>query len=326
MAKSVAATHKLLPGPIELAKEAWEIYKKRVFTVLGIGVVQFLLSFLTLLVGVVLGVILFFALGGKPELPIFIVGGVLVLLVTAAIIYLSVWFLPAYPIAYRDWQKTSGLMEIIKSSRTYMRATFLTGLLSSVLVLGASFVFVIPGIAFRVFFMFWIFVMLVDNRSGLSALHTSREYVRGRFWGVVGRVIAVHIPEFVLSILISGTVSDSMKSGGGFGMQLVSIALLPFYGAYMYTLFVHLKKVRGEVPARVPDESKRKYFLVAGLGYILLLLGIFFVVPRVAPLLTDAMNQFAKSSAAGKYPAEYNQIQQVPSSYQDVSPSGASEI
>lgn len=297
MAQSAAVTHLSIPGPKALAKEAWEIYKKRVFTIAGIAVVQFLLSFAILLVGVILGVILFFVLGGKPTTPIFVIGGVLLFIVLVAEFYLSLWFLPAYSITYRDWQKPSGIVEIIKASRAYMRATLLTGIISGLLVLGAVFAFVVPAIVFRMWFMFWIFVVIIDKRQGLSALHTSREYVRGRFWQVVGRVIVVHLPEIALSILIGAMSNDSMGGGGGVGMQLISLALMPFYGAYMYAIFMHLKKSRGDVPAVVPQKSKQKYLAVALLGYALFILGAIFVVPQVAPVVQNLINQRAEESS-----------------------------
>ena len=325
MAKSAALTHLPLPGPRALAKESWEIYKKRVFTIAGIAVVQFLLSFAILLVGVVIGVILFFALGGKPTTPIFVIGGILFLIVFVAELYLSIWFLPSYSITYRDWQKPSGMIEIIKASRAYMRATIMTGVISVILVLGALFAFFLPGIVFRIWFMFWIFVVIIDNRQGLLALHTSREYVRGRFWQVVGRVIVVHIPEIVLSLLIGGMGKDAMGGGGGVSMQLISLALMPFYGAYMYSLFMHLKKSRGEVPAHIPQASKRKYIGVAALGYVLLIVGAIFVVPLVVPLVENLMKQRTQESTTTTTPPPYYEPgQQMPSSYPI--PSGSSEI
>lgn len=78
--------------------------------------------------------------------------------------------------------------ELIKSSWPLVGRFILLGLLLGLIVLVGFILLIIPGLMFSVWFMFASLILVVENIGGMSALKRSRIYVKGKFWGIVGRV------------------------------------------------------------------------------------------------------------------------------------------
>lgn len=278
--------HAVIPGPIELAKEAWVIYKKRFWTIVGIGVVIFIAEILLLVAAVIVGALGYFGLGAKLSAGFFGLVGVLVIVGLIISTVLSSWSNAAIFLSITKWKEDRKITDLLKDAKPFILPYFLTSLLAGLLSIGAFLFFIIPALVFGVWFSMWKFILVTENKSGLLALHTSREYVRGRFWGVVWRVIAVHLPVLILGLLFTRGRGDAMGPLHGI-FQIVSLLLIPFYMIYDFVLFTHLKKTAKTVSKEVPSRSKLLYLLVPLLGYVLIIITGILVVPTVMKMVSS---------------------------------------
>jgi hypothetical protein len=205
---------------------------------------------------------------------------------------------------------------MLKEGKTYLRASVVTALTLGLIDLGAMFFFLIPEFIFGVWFVFWMFVVVIDNRRGLLAIHTSREYVRGRFWGVLGRSIAVYVPQLLITVLLIMFAKGAMGSGLRQLFQIVQLFAMPFYMAYMYAMFMHLKHAHKEISRTVPQGSKLVYLLVPIVGYILFVMAAIFVIPRAIEAAGAMMNSpFFHAPSSSQYPGNSPMMKLTPSSY-----------
>jgi len=117
---------------------------------------------------------------------------------------------------------------------SYLGLTIVTGV---ILFIGFL-LLIIPGIILSVWFAFSTFVLVLEKSSITDALRRSREYVRGRWWGVFGRLIAMSLVLVLLSIIISGVlmfipsviVANALISG-------LTMLLAPLGVAYIYLMY-----------------------------------------------------------------------------------------
>lgn len=280
--KNVTTITSGLPDPIALAKEAWEIFAARFWTMIGIGIVGLLAIVVVVFLLIVIGAFAFFGLGAKPSpqvIGIEVIIGIIGILVVLA---LGQWLTGAAILSIIDWDKKEGMKSFIGRARPFILPLLGTTILFSILSIGAFAFFIIPVLIFSIWFMLFRYIIVGEKKSGLLALHTSREYVRGRFWGVLWRVIAISIPMYILGLIVSRTGHDAGPVQGLY--QLVSLLLVPFYSCYYYVLLTHLRK--GVTPPTVvPTKSKVLYLVIPLLGYLLVIATGIIVVPQVIKAL-----------------------------------------
>jgi hypothetical protein len=77
-----------------------------------------------------------------------------------------------------------------------------TGLLSFLIVLGLSFLLIIPGIIWAVYYTFWVYVVAIRNIRGKTALDYSRSLVKGQWWSVLGTLFVIRIVELLIGVVI----------------------------------------------------------------------------------------------------------------------------
>ena len=287
-----------LPNPIELAKEAWLIYKARFWAVVGVYVLGYLGIVAILVAAVALGLGVFFAMGAKFQPDIFIAEAIIGILAVVGMVIIGTWIYATEIITISHWEKKLGIKASYAQAKPFIIPLLLTSLVSALIIFGAAFVFIIPAIIFGVWFSFVAYSVVLEKKTMLEALHASREYFRGRFWKVIWLMVAIHLPEMVVSMAIaSGTQNQSGGEGGLGGLfRLVSLLVLPFYQMYTYTLYKYLKKTTESAVAVIPRSSKLLYLIVPAVGYLFVAIGIVAVAPYVSKsmsTLPTLINNFA---------------------------------
>lgn len=277
----------LLPDPIALAREAWVIYKKLFWKTIGIGLAALAgVVILSLTIGII-GVVGFFSLGAKFNISIASLSGILIVLTILGISLISSWAMAAVILLISRWRKEEKIRKLFKDSKPLIIPFFLTSILSGLLSTGAFFLFIIPGIIFSIWFSMWKFVFILEGKRGLAALHASREYIRGRFWGVVWRAIAVYLPMILLGVIISREGTGGVAGGIHGAYELLSLFLIPFYIMYDFVLFTYLQKTAGATLQKVPTKSGLLYIAVPVIGYIAVVLISIIAVPAVVRFISS---------------------------------------
>lgn len=282
---------KRLLSPIELAKSAYEIYRLRFWTMVGISLISTGIAIAGFILFAIAGVAGFFLTGAKFEGPTIGTLGLLGILMLVAVVALSTLVSGAYLVALRDWKDTGAKKALIEAKK-YLIPLFITTFLHGLLIFGGYFLLLIPAFIFSIWFVFANYIVINEGKSGLAALHISREYVRGRFWGILGRTIAVYIPEWIVWIVLSSILEKSDGEGILGLVQIARLLLLPFYMMYMFRLYENVKETAHKVTLPVPRGNKIVYFLFPILGY-LVLTGAIIGLVSIAPKLMEIGSAYA---------------------------------
>lgn len=123
----------------------------------------------------------------------------------------------------------------------------------------------------------------------MNALARSRDYVRGRWGKVAGRLIfmsALYIPLYIATNIVQSLITNIMQSFVfGALVQLAIIALSPVATAYTFVLYKHLRELGPLAPAK---NTKVRFILLAILGAViipLLIVLLVFAYRSIAPKL-----------------------------------------
>jgi hypothetical protein len=171
---------------------------------------------------------------------------------------------------------------------------------------GASVLFIIPGIILGVYAVFTAFTFILDHKRGLAAIVQSWWYVRGRWWAVFGRCIALAFLTIlpllaygaallvITALLViafdlnSPAALDAFIKGSPFivsslatlffliGAALILWVVYPLGRIALYLLFVKARALAGEPSAEFIHTHRNylKGFIV--IGAIVLFCGFLF--------------------------------------------------
>lgn len=230
----------------ELLNQAWEIYRRRVWALLGIAFLGIVLIFgpaaAVMGIGFLLGIIL-------PDLKeiLLVICGVLSLFAT---FYMALRGNAAFFMAVA--QEHLGVKEAYKAGKSHTFSHLWLAMLTGFILSGSYLLFFIPGLVFQVWFAFSPFVLASENLKGMTAMLRSRDLVRGRWWSVVWRLLA------------------------GWGTATIVSAIPPlflftpsFAAVYTFVVYKDLLRMRGDAPFSPDTEAKVKLMAVPVCGFVL---------------------------------------------------------
>jgi hypothetical protein len=141
-------------------------------------------------------------------------------------------------------------------------------------VMGGSIMLIIPGIWLGVALMLMMYVFVIEHRRGVDALRQSKDYIKGYWWAVLGRVLLLGLMFLVATIIIEIPI---MIIAGNAGRVLVTMLLtlffVPFSVIYHYVIFENLRELK---PALAEAQTKK------GTGFIKTSAIVGIVIPVLA--------------------------------------------
>lgn len=226
---------KSLPGPVELLKSAWEIYKKHFKSLLWLSAIPGLLF-----IGIA---IVSFAAGAVIDEA---VGVVLFILGIPFGIYLGIrsqiagMHLVAEDVANASaktyWDKAKGSIW----------GYFVVALLAGIATCLGFILLIIPGIIVGVFLSLSTYANVFEGLKGVEALKRSKFYVTGIWFDVFVRAvfigIVIWIPFVILFAIIGIFIRD--KEVLDALSQLVSFLITPLILAYGYKVYESVKRMK----------------------------------------------------------------------------------
>lgn len=258
-----------LPGIGELFGSTWEIYKERVWTLLGLYIL-FILSF-AIPVGIVIGIA-----KSAPEIGMSLILTGALACIAISLVF-STWSFAALLVAVVDG-KTGIADAVNKGKHKILPFAWLYTLMTLILMVGYT-LLIIPGIALTVSFFFAQYILAEDDTRGLDSLLKSRAYVKGYWWGIFYRA------------LIVGIVSAILQKAPYIGLPL-SLAFAPFMFIYFNMNYRALKEIKGDIG---PEQAggRKAMTLLAVLGAVILAL-TFAVMAYGILQSPEGMSQFQK--------------------------------
>lgn len=210
---------------MQLLKEAIAIFKENLKLFIGIVAVPFVLSF----------VVALFDPGDSNSFdPIYTV---LALISAIANIFMMI----ALTLAISNPALSVG--DSYSAAKSFFWRYIGFSILSGLILIVGFVLFIIPGIILSVWFTFAAFVLLLENGGIVESLKKSREYVRGRWWAVFWRNIALTlftVAIFAILTIITAMLPVDRGVSEGIASALSSL-WLPIAVAYLYLMYQDVK-------------------------------------------------------------------------------------
>ena len=216
-------------NPIQLFKDAFSIFSQNIVLFLGILLVPVVFSFVTGL---------FAPTAAEQSVGIGFSPAYMVMALLSGIV--NVFMSIAIILAIQNNALT--VMESYKQSMPFFLRYIGLSIVMSVLLFLGFLILIIPGIILSVWFAFSTFVLVVERAGIIDSIKKSREYVRGHWWAVFGRILLLGLAMLVISMIISG-LSVAMPFGilATALVAAFTMLLAPFAVAYMYLMYQDLK-------------------------------------------------------------------------------------
>lgn len=283
-----------LPGVIDLLKAAWQIYKERLWTFVGIEVVPVIsqvlvVSLMAMFTGFLTtrGII---GTGIFSYSPILFIVFIPLLLLN---IVLLLWSHVALLYAIKDSQEGVGVIESYKRAKPKIFSYLWVTLLMFCIAAGAFILLIIPGIIVSLWIFCAVYIVVTEDEKGMNAILKSREYVRGywgsvlwRFIGLVLLIIIAAIPVLFVSAIFPP-------------LQLIFWFISPIFTVYFYLLYQYLKQMKRSV--LISAGKTKTFFTITGiLGAIIfpgfIILSIIFAAINPTGQLTKGRDAARLSS------------------------------
>ena len=124
-------------------------------------------------------------------------------------------------------------------------------------VLGGSIMLIVPGIWLAFAFSLMAYVFVIEHRRGIDALRQSKEYIKGYWWAVTGRVLllglvylaAMFILEFPATLLGGRIAGDIMS-------MVLILFFVPFSAIYHYIIFENLRQLKPELAGAQTQKGR----------------------------------------------------------------------
>jgi len=263
-----------LPGPIELLSRSFQIYRSLFWKFIGL-----MLFPVTVIVGLIIvgGVgLVIWSIAGKPENTVLsFVAFAAVIVVALAMYYLMFWQQAALFQLALLYPEKIGIRAVLARSRHKVNTFFWTGMFFGLMTFVGFILFIIPGIIFFIWYFFAHIIVIAEEKKIFASLQASREYVRGRWWGVFSRLLVAYLILFIAPSLVE-LVNDSEIVE--FVIALVQIILLPIMIIYTVLLY---KNARALTDPQKVEEAVIKIKglkLFAILSIFLSIIGIVAVI------------------------------------------------
>lgn len=283
-----AAVQKIgLPKISSLFSEGWKLYKSRLKTSIQIQLLVFaLLAIGAILVG--LGVLLSKSV---DQNVLFIIALVFAIPFVIAMVYLSIWVQASQIMIYNVSDEEAKVKTVLNKSKPFLLQFFWVSLLSGLIVMGGSILFLIPGIILMVMVAFSTYVAVLEGRKNLDAVLASREYVRGIWWPLFGRGLLIMLIYLAVSIafsILSGIFDEIFKGLGSVVSLAVSLLLTPLLVGLIFTLYKQVKALKGEIS--IPATGRGKYIALAVFGALVITVAL---ITSIGLLALNAARQEA---------------------------------
>lgn len=220
----------------QLFNKSFETYKSKFQILTKISALNFLVfivmaPFIGFFVGLNFGA---FFMHAPANLMSILVGTLFLLVGILIAIILGAWISASLYFAVKDGSNQTKIKDIMpaawKKAGSFFWVLFLAGLFT---ILGFI-LLVIPGIIFMVWMAFASYIFVFEDIRGVAALKKSREFARGYWWPLFGRILII----IVLSMIIS-----SIRFLG-LGPIINTLFFMPFSIVCLSEIYKDLKAIK----------------------------------------------------------------------------------
>lgn len=231
-----------LPDMMVLIKDSWNIISAKLWMFVGLSLLPVGLMFASMMLMPLIGIPLFAVLGPWAALILFLIPFIL--------IFIQALTFGATLHGVMNVETTT-FGESFKKGIAYILPMAWLIVLSAFIILGGLWLFVIPGIVLTVWLAFTAPILMAEGLRGMDALAKSKEYVRGYWWPVAGRIFL-----FGLMVWIASAISNLIPILGFFLHLFMMLFATPLGVAVNYNIYKSLKAIKGETVIAPGETGK----------------------------------------------------------------------
>jgi len=179
----------------------------------------------------------------------------LLLIIIAAMMIVTLWLSIGLAKILKnliDNQPNQTFKETIKNSSNLIWPVVYTSLLSALIILGGTLLFILPGVIFSIWYVFTFYAVIFDGEKGPNGLRASKNLVTGRWFAILWR-IAVLACVFALGVMAVNSILQLplvfISNTTVFDLanlllsNIVNVLLMPLTAAASLILYLHAKKI-----------------------------------------------------------------------------------
>lgn len=248
---------------------AWDTYKKYFRTLMKINVIPVIVG--------LMAVSIFSMVGDFENIARylakydFILAGALVLgvasitIVVASLNYIAQISVISGGVSH-ETDKTISVWLAYKNASRLLFPYFWVMILTGLIILAGVLLLVVPGIVFSVWFAFSAMILILGNERGVDALKKSKRYVRGIWFEVFLRFLAIAALSLLLNVALGifKAFIDDVLVAIQMEARLVidfiyQLVVTPYFVVYGYELYKDIVKAHETVfvdaPVSTPTEG-----------------------------------------------------------------------
>ncbi|MBN1383654.1 MAG: carboxypeptidase-like regulatory domain-containing protein [Elusimicrobia bacterium] len=231
-----------------LFKNTWGIFRKRIWVLLLIGIIGLVLTCVPAVVFFGLGLAVSKFLTAFEDIIILVTAGIAIII----FFFFANLFQLAFTVAIAD--ENVGIKESFMRTKSKTLSFSWLMTLMCFLITGGCVLFFVPGLVFSVWFFFAPFTFVAEGARGMDALKRSIYYVKGKGWGVLGRLSAVWLGWGIIFVIpVIG--------------QWLALFLIPFAAIFSYLVYKNLRLFKNNETYHPP--SIRGAILTGVVGILL---------------------------------------------------------
>lgn len=262
-----------LTGIGDLFEKTWDIFKRRIGTLIVLYLFTIGLVLLPVGIFLLIAYLISLALHGGFEV-LMIVGGVIG--ATAGLIA-GCWGFGSFFCAIVD--ENLGIKDALEKGGQNIWAFIWLFSILGYIIPGGFLLFFIPGILFMVWFAFAVFILPNEDEKGMDAVLKSKEYVKGHWVDVFARLFVIWLVSIGVGMIpVIGSI--------------VSILAYPFIMIFVFLIYEDLRSVKGDVSGDFSPGDKLGWIGIATLGYLVV---IVFTVAVMGAALMHSMSIFREA-------------------------------
>lgn len=250
-----------LPGIGDLLERTFQFYKNRFWTLAGIMLPPFLLGWVGMAAWW-----LFTLTGWLKKITLDNLVLILLLVLFGLIFFVVVmivalWSQASLLCAIKEKEQDIGIKKAFIEGWRKIIAYWYISVLSSFMVLGGFLLFFIPGIIWAIWFNLSLYVLIAEDKRGVTVLFRSKQLVSGKWWIVFWR-------QLLITLIVMGAAT--IVSFIPWGRNLVGLVTAPFIHIFGFLLYKDLNQIKKDLPFEKPKTAtKLKFILMAVVGYLL---------------------------------------------------------
>lgn len=244
-----------LPGPINVLSRAWQIYKSRMETFLGIMVAPSLIASL--------GIILSYV-----ELSLIWMLSSYIILYLLATLF-GLWSQIALLYAIKDRESNAGAIDAFKKGLKKIIPFWSVNILVFLVFSGGLLLLLAPAILFSIWFTFSAYLVVDEDLNGIKALIRSKQLVKDKVFSLAWRflVIGIVIAFLQFSFALPFNLLFREEAFSNLARAVLPIFFAPFALISSYLVYEDLKKLKYQEPPKT--SGGKKYIVIATLGVLL---------------------------------------------------------